>query len=107
MLATEEGTIISVRKHNGHDPPNLAGCSVKLKVVKRGERETRVALCDEFQKCPPPSVLRGDRIDLLPCSDLSTSVLDGDPFTCEFFCLDLMGGGRTQRTTQDPKGFRV
>lgn len=41
---TVEGTIISVRKHNGLDPPDLAGCNVKLKVVKRGDRGTKDAV---------------------------------------------------------------
>ena len=35
---TVEGTITSVRKHNGVAPPDLAGRSVKLKVIKRADR---------------------------------------------------------------------
>ena len=55
-LLSVEGTITSVLKHNGDAPPDLVGRSVKLKVIKRGDRSkdtVQALLCTPGRSMPP------------------------------------------------------
>ena len=77
---TLEATIISVRKRSGqNDPPDLTGCSVKLKVVKRDDGSDRckepvqALLCIPDHVTPPNFEASKDAVDPPALPDVSTA----------------------------------